>query len=474
MQTKRFGRNLLWVVVGRVIALLSSVAVGLLLPKIFSVTDYGYFKMFTLYAVYTGLLHFGFIDGILLKLAGKEYEELDVEKVRAYTKFFVLFEVLVALAVLLIGGLLAKGELLFIVIMLVINMVAVNVTSYYQFVSQATQRFREYSVKNLILSGAKLLLVGGLFLMYALDLAAVSYKIYLVCLNLLDVFMMLWYIFMYRGITFGKKASFSAVKRDIIDIFKVGIVLTAAYQVSHLVLALDRQFVNLLFPMETFAVYSFGYNIVTMISTVVSSVSTVLLPMLKKGSREVVVGYYKKGISMIAIVMACAIAAYFPLVLFIRWFLPGYVTSLTYIAVILPALVFTSGVTVIMFTVEKVLGTNLSFFKTSCVIFALGFVTNVAAYLIFKSPLAISYASLLTMAVWFLLESCLLGRRIGVGAAKEFAYILLISALFLSVTHLLQNVYLGFLLYVGAVAVLTLVMYLPLLKGEYRRIRSSM
>ena len=58
MQTKRFGRNLLWVVVGRVIALLSSVAVGLLLPKIFSVTDYGYFKMFTLYAVYTGLLHF--------------------------------------------------------------------------------------------------------------------------------------------------------------------------------------------------------------------------------------------------------------------------------------------------------------------------------------------------------------------------------------------------------------------------------
>ena len=465
MQTKHLSRNLVWVVFSRVISLLSSVAVGLLLPKMFSVYDYGYFKVFTLYAVYMSLLHFGFVDGILLRLAGKEYGELDFEKTRTYTRFFIIFETLVSLPIILGGLIFARGEYLFIIIMLALNMVFVNVTTYYQFVSQATQRFREYSSKNLIVALVKLLFVIGLFIIYFLDVSEISYRVYLIGLNILDLSMAVWYVVIYRGITFGKGTPLSDMRKDIWSIFKIGFVLTMAYQVSHLVLALDRQFVNILFPVEDFAVYSFSYNIITMISTVISSLSIVLLPMLKRSSVEYTVGYYKKSISTVALVMSCALASYFPLVWFIEWFLPSYAGSLEYIAILLPALVFTSGITVVMFTIEKVLDRSFAFFKTGSAILILGFLANMAAYLIWKSPTAISYASLFVMAVWFIWEGISLGRCTRVQVYKEFIYISLISAVFLAVTLFVKSVVWGLLLYIVFLSALSLIMYFPLVKS---------
>ena len=220
MQNKVFGKNLFLVAFSRMVSLLSGVVVGLLLPKIFSVTDYGYFKIFTLYAVYTALLHFGFVDGLLLRLAGKNYNELNRENLRTYTRFFAAFQGVIFLIMTVFGIVFAKGEYRFVVLMLALNMVFVNLTTYYQFVSQATQRFGEYSAKSLIVSVCKLIFVGGLFVVYLLDVAEVSYRIYLIGMNLLDFGMLLWYVALYRDITFGKRSSFLSLKKDIFDIFK--------------------------------------------------------------------------------------------------------------------------------------------------------------------------------------------------------------------------------------------------------------
>jgi len=286
MNNKQLSKDLLFVATSRMISLFSGVAIGLLLPKIFSVIDYGYFKIFTLYAVYMTLTHFGFVDGILLKLAGKKYCDLEMEKMRTYTCFFMIFEGIIAIIMVFMAIAFIKGEYFFLAIMLATNMLAVNLTTYYQFVSQAVQRFSEYSAKNIAVSLAKILLVGGLLGISYFKHIEISYRVYLVGINLLDYSMLFWYVWIYRDITFGKKLHFANLITDIRDIFKVGIVLTMAYQVSHLVLVLDRQFVSFFFSTEIFAVYSFAYNIISMISTMISSISVVFFPILKSGTKE--------------------------------------------------------------------------------------------------------------------------------------------------------------------------------------------
>jgi hypothetical protein len=45
-----------------------------LIPRLVSVEDFGYWRLFPLYAGYVGFLHFGFADGALLCWAGRPLE----------------------------------------------------------------------------------------------------------------------------------------------------------------------------------------------------------------------------------------------------------------------------------------------------------------------------------------------------------------------------------------------------------------
>jgi len=45
-----------------------------LIPRLVSVEDFGYWRLFLLYAGYVGFLHFGFADGALLCWAGRPLE----------------------------------------------------------------------------------------------------------------------------------------------------------------------------------------------------------------------------------------------------------------------------------------------------------------------------------------------------------------------------------------------------------------
>lgn len=459
MAKESFKRSLVGVTASRLISLMSSIAVGLLLPKILSVQDYGYLKIFTLYAVYTALLHFGFVDGILLKIAGREYTELDLEEMRSYTRFFMAFETALSFVMILCGVIFMQGEYLFIMLMLALDMIFINVTTYYQFVSQATQRFAEYSKKSIIVSVAKLVFIGALFADYLTNKVTVSYRIYLVGIALLDLFMMIWYVWIYRNITFGRGKSISVLKNEIADIFKVGIVLTVAYQVSHLVLALDRQFVSVLFSTEEYAIYSFAYNIVSMISTMISSISVVLLPMLKKAGRQYAIDHYKSSLSIVSVLLGFSLLAYFPAKMFIDWFLPEYTLSVPYIAIVLPSILLSSGISVVIFTINKVMGTISNFFKNSVIALVTGFLTNLVAYLIFGTRFSISCASLVTMIVWYLIETYHLKKETGVAVYKEFMYVMLLTVGFLSLVFLIGSVWISMISYAVFVSIITALFY---------------
>lgn len=88
-----FSKDLITVIFSNLIILLSSVVTGFIVPKLLGVEGYGYYKIFTLYLSYSALAHMGYVDGVLLQFAGKEYEELSKEKFRRYTAFFLNFNV---------------------------------------------------------------------------------------------------------------------------------------------------------------------------------------------------------------------------------------------------------------------------------------------------------------------------------------------------------------------------------------------
>lgn len=468
MNNKSFKRSLFGVALSRFISLLSSISVGLLLPKILSVADYGYLKLFTLYAVYTALLHFGFVDGILLKLAGTDYSDLNFRHMRSYSKFFIALEIIISASVILCGVLIFDGEYRFVLITLMIDMVFVNITTYYQFISQATKRFAEFSQKNVIVSVMKLCFVVCLVAIYTVGDVNISYRFYIIGIVIIDFIMLLWYIYIYKNITFGNTESFRNIYIDICSIFKTGIVLTIAYQVSHLVLALDRQFVSVFFSTEEYAIYSFAYNIVSMISTMISSISVVLLPLLKKADKEYVINNYKTCISIVSILLAFSLIAFWPVARFIGWFLPEYAVSTRYIAIVLPSILFTSGISVVMFTIDKVMDTITAYFQNSLIALIMGFVTNTIAYLLFQSCFAISMASICTMATWYFIENRHLQEILSVKEIRSYRYIITIVIAFIVCVFLVRGFVISCVLYIATLVIVTIIFYKEDLKTYLR------
>ena len=69
--------NITYTFTANIFTMLISVVMTLILPKFLGVTDYSYFQLYIFFISYVGFFHFGWIDGIYLKIGGMEYENLN-------------------------------------------------------------------------------------------------------------------------------------------------------------------------------------------------------------------------------------------------------------------------------------------------------------------------------------------------------------------------------------------------------------
>lgn len=445
---RKFVKSIFQVVTSRGIMLASEIFIGLVLPKILGVSGYGYLKIYSLYTAYTALLHFGFADGILMRFSGLDYEALNRREMRTYSRFFIIFQLAISGLFLLGSAWFLSGDYQFIGVMLGINLLIVNLTAYYQFISQATQRFKELSERIVLLSAVKLILIALLYGRYrSFGGQPVPYQWYIAAANVAEGMLLLWYIYTYRDITFGHADTIAAHKNEIWTLFKSGICLTLAYQVAHLVLVLDRQFVSMFYATEVYSLYAFAYSIIAVFTKLISSVSQVLFPMLRRIKMEAAISYYPKAQEAVAIVAGLALAGYFPLTWMIQWVLPEYTGALEYFRVVLPASMFTSCISVTMFTFYKVLDENMIYFKSGCIALAVGIGMNISAQMIFRTPAAISWASVLTVAVWYLMAGRYFVLQYGIRWKRDFLYILFLSCVYYVISFLTENWLGGLFLY---------------------------
>lgn len=460
-----FVRNVIKITMSRGLSLLSSVAIGFIIPIALGVTGYGYYKIFTLYSSYLILLHFGFVDGVLLRFAGDSYDQLNFQEMRSYTTFYVRFQAILAVFLILLSCILFEDEQRFIGVALGVNMFLLNVTAYYQYLSQAVQRFSELSFRN-VLSAALKLLSALLFLFaYLHNKQVVSYRLYIIVVNSILAVLLAWYVHTYREITFGSRCSIKQVKNGIGELFKTGIKLTIAGEVAHLVLILDRQFVSALYSTNTYAIYAFAYSIVTIFTALISESAKVLFPMLRTVNQEEAMKYFSPAISVVSLITGAALVGYFPMIWFVNRFMPDYVSSLLYIRIILPSLILSCSISIVMFTFYKVLDKNTTYFYTGCLALVVGVVTNVGAHVIFHTPVSISWASVLTMFVWYFAAMRYFVTSQNVKWKKNSAFIVVVMLFFYIVSALHRSLILAGVIYVVGYCCISLLFFGAALKN---------
>lgn len=454
---KKFKRDLLLVVGSNVIVLISSIVTGFIIPKILGVHGYGIYKMFTLYLGYGALLHFGYVDGILLNYAGNDYETLDLNKFRTYTYFFVWMQIWVS-GVFCVCSFFLKNIYRWLMILLGIDIAIVNVTTYYQFISQGTMRFKELSIRNTLKSIFKIVLAFTLFFISNIPKERLTFE-YIIGTITVDALLLLWYVYTYREITFGSKQSIRENRQDIKKLFRTGIILTISYQVAQLIFLLDQQYVALLFDTNTYGIYSFAYNLIHVVITVIGAVSLVLFPTLKRKNAENIVQHFSEGIAIITVFAFFVLIGYYPLCGIITKFLPNYQSALIYLQIMFPGLVLTCCINMIMFTYYKALNIQKVFLKKSVIVLVASIILNMIAYIIFKSPVAISVMSIIVLFIWYIICEMEFVNRYAVKWKRNFWYTICMAGIFYMVVMGMDNKKIGCMFYAGAFMLLTKVCY---------------
>lgn len=455
---KKTVKNILKVSASNIIKLLAGVLVGFLLPKIIGVTDYGYYKTFTLYATYIGLFHFGIEDGVYLKYGGKNYEELDKENFRFYTAFLIGLEGVISVIAFIISFFSLSGDSRFIFCFLAATLFATNITNYYQFISQITQRFQELSTVIVVQAALTAVAMVVLWVLHHFWDVTITYKIYTIIFVAIYYLITLWYFIAYRDISFGKRSSFKEHKGDIWEFIKLGFPLMVANLCACFILTIDRQFVNIFFDMDTYAVYAFAYNMLGLATTAISAISTVIYPAMKRADEETLKKNYSKLVALILGISFFLVLLYYPLCFFIHWFLPKYSGSLPIFRVILPSLAISSAVTIVMHNYYKTIGKNLSFFWKSLVILALSIGADFIAYYCFKTTIAISIASLFVMFFWYILIDYYFVKTYHTKWLKNLLYLVSSMGSFYLITWI-PNDYIGFAVHIVSFFGITLAFF---------------
>lgn len=426
--------DILMVTISNICLLIAKVAIWLVIPRMLHVEEYGYYKIFTLYLGYASLLHLGFPDGILLYYGGKEYTKLDKRELRLNSRFFLFFQLISSLGLITIGLSMCADITQYVVCMIGFDLFFVNIATYYRFISQAVMRFKELVIRNIIQATLQILMIIVVYMISAYTSIQINGRVFIFSVVTIDAIMFVWYIVTYSQMTFGKAMKINEGKKLICYFFTTGIVLTLAYQISHLIFVLDSQMVSVLFDLRSYALYAFSYSIISMVSSTINAVSTVLFPNLKKMTKENAIKRYPVLMNTISVFSCVMLIGYFPIVWFIRFYLPDYGDSLIYLKIILPGLVFSSCINLVLFTYFKVLNRLSSFLHISVAALALGAVTNYIGFLVYRDPISFSVASVITLIVWYILLEILMASIYKLHWKKNFFYILLQVVAFYYIT----------------------------------------
>lgn len=446
------------VVSSNMLAILVSLFTGFILPKQLGVTQYAYYRIYCLYIAYAGVMHLGLVNGIYLKYGNYNKEELPIEKFRKFGRIMYLMQ----LAVVVI-----LGFVLFAVrhtmdmntalayAFIIINIPLINIKWFYSSINQFTKRFIIDSYVTYLQNVLMLLMVVLVVAFHWYNFIAI-----LIFTTLINLSCMLAVMMQNRTIAAG--ASHAAVWDETKGMIRSGFFLMLSEFVAIIILGIDSIFVQNLFSLEQFGMYSFAVSIISVIYSLIGTISNLIYPYLVRVEEEKYAEYYSLMSDVLSVVAIFSLAGYFAAKFIVDTWIQAYVPSLTITAVLFGTVVFRSLIMLVCGNYFKVLKMIKEYTKNNVFAIVISFVTDLLAYLIFHDYFYIAAASLVSFVIWYLVTDFIFIRRLQIPRGGCIRRYLCIS-LGLGAFYLLWNTAAvpAFFLYLAAAALICGCCFIP-------------
>ena len=451
-------KNVIDLMISNIILLSISVLSSFITPLILGHDGYGYYRLFTLYISYVPLLHLGFIDGIFIRNAGKRFESISLKKFRTYSRFIISFEFIISLLIIFISFFIKISFIeREIYIAIAIYSFLFNSVTYFQFFSKCILKFKQLAVVTRMQSFINLFFLVLAFVIFKLKIAKISVTYYLFYMNITLLIILVYYLFIYKLIVFGKSKPVNKEKNNILTFFKVGFSLMISYQITLLLINADNQFISIFFSIVEYANYAFAYSLGSLLVTVFGAVASVMLPYMKKAGKETVLKKYDNNLSIIIFIVFFMLICYYPLLLIVNNFLVEYISSIKYLSIVFPGVAITCVIQSYLFNNFIILNKMKQFSLLSFMNLIFDYVIYYSVYLLTKNTFVIALVSIPLLLMWYLSLEFYFNKVANTSYYNNFVYICLLSLSFIVINQLFNVVY-GCIIYMMILFSLTFIM----------------
>lgn len=457
-------KNIINLMISNLISLMISVLSSFITPVILGHDGYGYYKIFSLYTTYVPLLHMGFIDGILIRNAGKKIEDISFKRFRTYTLFLLIFELFLSIVMSIFACLINIPQInREIIIAIAIYSFLLNALTYFQFFSKCIMRFSELASIARLQSFINLFFLLLALYLYKFTAFNVNVTYYMFYMNFAVFILLCYYLVRYKKIILGERKNLASQFKNIRVFFRVGFAIMISYQITMVMVNADNQFISMFFKVSEYGKYAFAYSLAALLLTVFNAVSSVMLPYMKKVGKSAVVSNHDSNIAVINAIVFFVIASYYPIAWIVNNFIASYSESVQYLSVVFPGVGITCIVQSYIFN-DYIMAKKI---KDFCYISLANLVFDFAVYYVgFRlshSTLKIALLSIPLLMIWYLTLEWFMNAESGVKFIKNFYYLMIMAFAFIVISHI-SNIWISLIAYVITYVAVTLAFYFKTFK----------
>jgi O-antigen/teichoic acid export membrane protein len=312
-----------------------------LFPRLLSMEAYGYYRLFLLYGSFAGIVHLGFLDGLLIRWAEDPGARLPRELGPAFRFLGLEHAALLLPAVCVVVVFVTGPHSTVLAFAIAVYAWLWNWACLGQFALQALKLFSPLSLFTV--AAPLLLLVAVLSLGH---MGWLSLESVLVACLLANLIATVWqWVSVRRHV---RKYSECKIVELGVQHLRLGWSVLGANLIALLVVSLDRIVLSARFSIRQFALYSFAANALALTYSAILSVARVVFPYLSDGmSPEGLIRAYQTGEAAVLFLWGIGICSYFPLAWMVGRWLPNYVESLPLIRVLMLATGLAAGIHIV-------------------------------------------------------------------------------------------------------------------------------
>lgn len=456
---RRVAKNIVISVTVQIISMAVSFLLALIAPRFIDEYQYSYWQTYVLYVGYVGILHFGLLDGIVLRYSQYDYDELDKGKLRSQFQVLLVFTSILAAVAILVAVFALQGIAKSIVIFVAIGIISKNIVTYISYSFQITNRINQYAIFTVIQR-----VTYGIVVVVLLACGVNDFVWYCLADLMGDAVAIITASFFNRGMYFGKrigiKDTFTEVRANICT----GINLLVANWAAMFIVGGAKMIVQWTWDELTFGKVSFAFSLSNVFLAFISAASIVLFPSLKRMEKDKLPAIYEGVRGLMSPLLISAMILYFPGCWILSKWLPAYSASLGYLGLMLPIIVFSSKINLLTNNYLKAYRKEKSLLIINVSSFALMAIIATLGAFVFHNLELILLGVVFTLMVSSITSEIVVLKTIRIRIILPFILEVVMTILFILCATFL-NLWIGCAVYAGA-----LLLYLLCNIGNFKKL----